>query len=169
MKGNWLRVSPAELARAIDDLHGAAVVVRKAVAAGDDRVSGTGQAWHAVDFLLGRRDFPVEIVWGEEAFVDEPDDDPDADFVGSEHDWGYGPPRYLTPEQVAEAAAALADLNGDDLIRGVDAAELTQAEIYPGAWDRPGELDRINQIVPSMRDFFAEAARNGDAMICWLG
>jgi hypothetical protein len=92
-----------------------------------------------------------------------------AEFVQADHDWGYGPPRYLTPEQVAQAAAALAELSGDDLVRGVDPAELEHAEIYPSGWDRPGVLDRANRHVPAVQAYFTEAARNGDAMICWLG
>jgi hypothetical protein len=169
MYGNWLRVSPDELAHAQENLEWATTFAEEAVESADGRVSGTGKAWHALDFLLERRGFPVEIVWGEESFVDEAADDDGFAVDEIEDDWGYGPPRYLTPGQVTEGAAALADLTGDDLIRGVDPAELTRAEIYPQTWDRPGELDRVNDRLPHMQEYFAAAAKNGDAIICWLG
>ncbi|MGK5740472.1 DUF1877 family protein [Micromonospora sp. URMC 103] len=176
MHGSWLRVSAAELARAKEDLDWAYDLAERIEAAeeaeapADPRRSGTDKAWHALDFLLDRRGFPVSIVAGEEWFVKLPDDGEAAQEVLSdpETDWGYGPPRYLTPEQVAEAAAALADLTAEDLIGGVDPAELARAEIYPQAWDRPGELEWVAHFLPYVRDYFTAAAKNGDAVVCWL-
>jgi hypothetical protein len=168
MYGNWLRVSPAELARAKDDLAWAATFVQEALDRTDGRASGTGMDWHALDFLLERHGFPVEIIWGEESFVDDEDTD-DFDVVEIENDWGYGPPRYLTPEQVAAGAAALAELDGADLIRGVDQAELHRAEIYPPVWEMPGELERVVSRLPAVLDYFTQAAKNGEGVICWLG
>lgn len=81
---------------------------------------------------------------------------------------GYGPPRYLTPEQVATAAAELADLTEDDLLRGVDPAELTRAEIYPNVWDRTDEPTWATHHLPDVKQFIATAAKNCDAVICWL-
>jgi len=162
MNGNWLRVTPAELDRAKDDLDWALEFVSGAM---DERQLGTGKAWDAFDFLLNRRGFTVPIVYGAEQFVDTPqgpdDDDPEVD-------WGHGPPRYLTPEQVATAAAELAGLTEDDLVRGVDQVELTCAEIYPDIWDRPDELGWVTHHLPYVTEFFTTAAKDGDAVICWL-
>ncbi|MEV4628807.1 YfbM family protein [Micromonospora sp. NPDC049523] len=164
MNGNWLRVTPAELARAKDDLEWAYELAEAAGEAADDRSSGTGKAWQALDFLLRRRGFGVPIVEGAAAFVDPSDDD----FAESDQDWGYGPPSYLTPEQVASAAAELATITPEDLIRGVDPAELQHAEIYPNHWDRPDELVWVAHFLPDARRFFATAARRGAAVICWI-
>lgn len=91
------------------------------------------------------------------------------DFLDNlEHDWGYGPPSYLTPAQVAVAAAQLAELTDDDLIRGVDPAELNRAEIYPGHWEEPRRLAWVAHYLPDIREFFAAAAAKGDAVICWF-
>ncbi|RKN49860.1 DUF1877 family protein [Micromonospora costi] len=176
MYGSWLRVSPAELARAGEDLDWAYDLARRVEDAeeaerpADPRFSGTDKAWHALDFLLDRRGFPVSIVSGEQWFVALPDDWEAAQEIltDPETDWGYGPPRYLTPEQVAEAATALADLTGAALIDGVDPAELQRAEIYPAVWDRPGELDWVAHFLPHVREYFTAAAKNGDAVICWV-
>jgi hypothetical protein len=80
--------------------------------------------------------------------------------------WGWGPPRYLTPAQVQEAAAVLAGLTGEDLIAGVDPAELGRRDVYPGTWDRPGELEWVAEFLPDVTGFFVAAAAAGDAVIC---
>ncbi|MGN9806307.1 DUF1877 family protein [Micromonospora sp. L32] len=171
MNGNWLRVTPAELARAKDDLGWAYDFAQAAMDGEGERVDGTGKAWHAFDFLLERQGVELPIVYGAEAFVETPDaEDEDEDAIAGdpEHDWGYGPPRYLTPEQVAEAAATLDGLTEDDLSRGVDQAELERADIYPQVWDRPDQLSWVTHHLPYAQRFFAAAAREGDAVICWL-
>jgi hypothetical protein len=173
MMGSWLRVSPDELAHAMTDLDWANELARTAQRSESDRYAGTGKAWHGLDFLLNRRGFAIPLVLGAESFVELPDVEPDSqemfDFLDElEHDWGYGPPSYLTPAQVAAAASRLAALTEGDLIGGVDPAELTRAEIYPGTWDRPGELAWVAHYLPYVRSFFAAAAQDGDAVICWL-
>jgi hypothetical protein len=168
INGNWLRVTPAELARAKDDLDWAYAFARD-LSGDPDRTYHTDKDWHALGFLLHRRGFSVPIVSGAEMFVDE-----SVGKIEDEHgvfrwevDWGYRPPRYLTPDQVAAAAAELADLTEDDLIRGVDEAELVDAEIYPDIRD-PDELLSAAHHLPYVRQFFALAANAGDAVICWL-
>jgi hypothetical protein len=161
-------VTPAELARAKDDLNWASELADDAMENEDVRLLGTDKAWQAFDFLLERRGFGVPIVHGAEPFVDSPNGDDDEYLEDPEVDWGYGPPRYLTPEQVAAAAAELADLTEDDLVRGVDQAELKRAEIYPDIWDRPNKLGWVTHHLPYATEFFATAAKNGDAVICWF-
>lgn len=174
MNGNWLRVTPAELDRAKADLDWAYDL---AEAARNDespeRWTTTGKAWNGLDFLLDRLGFEVPIVLGAESFVEFPDVEPDSaemvDFLDElELDWGYGPPSYLTPAQVAAAAAQLSELTGEDLIRDVDPAELARADVYPDAWDRPGKLEWVAHFLPDTTRFFTAAADDGDAVICWL-
>ncbi len=148
-------------------------LARAARDARSERWSGTAQAWHAVDFLLDRLGFEIPLVLGAESFVALPDVDPDSpeilDFMENlEHHWGYGPPAYLTPEQVAAAAAQLDTFTDEDLVHGVDPAELAQADIYPGSWEQPGKLAWVTHFLPDARTFFAMAAKEGDAVICWL-
>ena len=61
----------------------------------------------------------------------------------STEDVGYGPPRYLTPEQVMEAAAALRDLDPEDLRGRFDLTAYNAAKGYPrvtGAGKGAGRL-----------------------------
>lgn len=168
MIGNWLRVTPAELAKAREDLDWAYELAQGAQDTESSRLYELGKAWHAFDFLLERHGFSVPIVIGAESFVDTSDDEFDEDAEDADTDWGYGPPSYLTPEQVATAATELAALTEEALTRGVDPAELTRAEIYPSVWDRPGELDWIVHHLAYVRKFFAAAAKSGDGIICWI-
>ncbi|MEV4692757.1 DUF1877 family protein [Micromonospora echinospora] len=171
MNGNWLRVTPDELARARADHDWAYESARAAADAEDVRYGGTGKAWQALEFLLERHGVTVPVVTGGDLLVPLPDAPPEggdwAEFLDA-YDWGYGPPCHLTPEQVAQAATALAGITEEDLVRGVDPAELTAAGIYPLIWDRDGELSWVTHHLPYAREFFAAAAGAGDAVICWL-
>jgi hypothetical protein len=168
MYGEWLRVTPADLERAKGDLawlqDRAEEISETEYDDGRDvarcRSFSTDKTWHALDYLLDRHGFPVSIVFGEEAFVDDPED-PAAD-------WGYGPPRYLTPERVQAAATALAPLTGEDLIAGVDQADLHRDGVYPSIWDRPDELPWAVCHVPDVKVYFEAAAKAGDAVVCWI-
>ncbi|MEV0457905.1 DUF1877 family protein [Catellatospora methionotrophica] len=169
INGNWLRVTPAELARAKDDLDWAYIHARDL--SGDaNRAYSTGKEWQSLKYLLDRWGLSIPIVSGAEEFIDE-----SVGQIEDEHgvpvweaDWGYGPPRYLTSEQVAAAATELAGITESDLIRDVDQAELAQAEIHPDVWDQPNELTPTTHFLLGVKQFFALAAKEGDAIICWL-
>lgn len=156
MNGEYLRLTPGELARAIEDLGSAADLAEGARGAEDEaRYLSTHKAWHAIAFLLERAAFPVDIVYGEEAFTQD-------------DDWGLGPPRYLTADRVRIAADALAAVTYDTLTAGVDRADLAQADIYPKIWDEPDSLEWVQAWYEPLVAFFADAARQGDAMLVWL-
>jgi hypothetical protein len=170
MYGEWLRVTPDELERAKADLDWAEELAEQIAETEygrddgsdlpDRRNFGTDKTWHALDYLLTRKGFPISIVFGEESFVDDEDE--------ADVDWGYGPPRYLTAEQVRAAAEALASVTEEALLDGVDAADLVAEEIYPNVWDRPGELPWAVGELPNVKTYFAAAAKAGDAIICWI-
>jgi hypothetical protein len=161
MYGEWLRVTPAELERALADLdwaHSHALATREAEqdsvppgqivsaqAIQSWRSFGTDKSWNALMFLLDRVGFPLNIVVGEHDTVADPAD--------SEVDWGFGPPRYLAPDQVRVAASALAKLDGVSLITD---------------GDRRGELTWAIADLPNIQAYFAAAAEAGDAVLCWI-
>ncbi|MFG2356911.1 YfbM family protein [Streptomyces sp. NPDC048521] len=117
MIGEYARLTSAELERAVQNPRWAREFIDELIDAALDEGASTvpprcldiNKAWDTLRFLLRRIDFPVDIVHGEE------------ETPGAE-DWGYGPPRYLTPEQVRTASAALATTSGDALMHGVTAA-----------------------------------------------
>lgn len=77
-------------------------------------------------------------------------------------DLGYGPPRWLPPDAVAEAARELAALSPDDFAARLDFAAMAREQIYPQIWDRdPAGEDLVGYVVAgyeTIRTQFAEAA-----------
>jgi hypothetical protein len=93
---------------------------------------------------------------GEESFAED-------------EDWGYGPPKYLSAAHVGVAAETLSRISYDELIQGVDPAELNGADIYPpGILDDPEPLEWPRHDYGSLVTFFSAAARAGDALLVWL-
>jgi hypothetical protein len=171
MYGEWLRITPAQLDEVVADPGSAYQLVEAARDGGgpaetveDSAVnprSGTDKTWHALVYLLERAHFPVNIITGEQRLPDDAD--------GTEVDWGYGPPGYLTPDQVRQAATALAELTGADLTADVERADLTRNAIYPQVWDEPDSLEWAVHALPFAQAYFASAAHRGDAVMCWIG
>ncbi len=176
MIGEYARVTVPELDRAISDPQWALDRVNELIeaeigteSAGEDdtgcdavsaltpaRCLDTDKAWDAIGFLLRRTGFPVDIVHGEHT------------LPGAE-DWGYGPPRYLTAEQVRAAADALAARSVDDLFQGVTPDDLARSDIYPRiVWERGESLEYVRHHLEALVPFFRAAAREGDAMLMWL-
>ncbi|MFG3264603.1 MULTISPECIES: YfbM family protein [Streptomyces] len=161
MNGEYLRVTPGELERALADPERAwdlAAAIQDAQvgdpAPAEARHFTTHQTWHMLGFLLRRSAFPVDIVHGEETLLAD--------------DWGYEPPRYLTPDRVRLAADALHRTTYDQLIQGVDPSELAKAEIYPDIWDSPDSLEWAGDLFTPLTEFFRGAASTGHAMLLWI-
>ncbi|MEV7174187.1 YfbM family protein [Streptomyces sp. NPDC093224] len=163
INGEYLRVTPEELTRALNDPEWAMDFAEETQDAQDDNETPPAEArhftthgtWHMLDFLLRRSVFPVDIVHGEET-------------VAEAEDWGYGPPRYVTADRVRVAADALTRTTYDRLIRGVDPHELAAAEIYPQIWDSPTSLEWARDLFTGLTAFFQAAAADGHAVVIWL-
>ncbi|MFI9050236.1 YfbM family protein [Streptomyces sp. NPDC053427] len=165
MIGEYARVTAAELDRATGDPEWALKLVsgrlEEAAEAAEEPDEALcldiDKAWDALGFLLRRTDFPVDVAQGEEA-------------VAGAEDWGYGPPRYLTPARVRVAAEAMAELSGASLVSGVAPADLAEAEVYPAlVWRRGESLDYVSEHYERLRLFFRAAAEDGEGMLIWLG
>jgi len=119
------------------------------------------KAWHGIHFLLtgdpdgGEAPLAWAVLGGEE--------------IGEEI--GYGPARFLTPQQVKQVSEALAALGESALRERFDAEAMAKAEIYPdGIWVREGE-EALEYLVENYRElvvFYAGAAARGDGALIWL-
>jgi hypothetical protein len=161
MIGEYLRLTPLELKRAIKDPEWALQFAMEVVEAEDEsepaiddaRHFSTYKTWDILAFLLERAEFPVGVIAGEEA------------IAGAE-DWGYGPPRFFRADRVALAAQELARRSFDDLIEGVDPKDLVRAETY--AWDEDDSFEWARGYYDGLVEFFTATARDGDAMLVWI-
>jgi hypothetical protein len=81
--------------------------------------------------------------------------------------WGEGPARYFTVARVEELAVALSGAEVESEAAGrFDAARMEQLGIYPG-W-RDSDKQRVMGAFRWLRDFYADAAVNGCAMVTCL-
>jgi hypothetical protein len=164
MIGEYAGLTPAELDRALREPEWAYEFVDWLMEA-EPREPGAAQprcldidkSWDFLGLLLRRIDFPVDIVRGEEE-------------IPQAGNWGYGPPRYLTPDRVRAAAEALSATPGHALVRNVSAPDLVRDDLYPriAADDLGPWLTYIVHPYDALVPFFAAAARDGDAVMVWL-
>lgn len=118
------------------------------------------KSWHLIHFLLNGE------TWGGEG--------PLADAVLGGHelpdtDAGYGPFRYLEPEEVKSTAEALAAVSSAVLWSRFDAQRVQDAEIYPTPWGGDeGDREYIEQNFEALKKYFSEAAGSGSALLLYL-
>lgn len=118
------------------------------------------KSWHIIHFLLtgdtwaGRWPL-VGAVMGGTTISDE--------------DVGYGPARYLKPDEVAEVSHALTAISTRELLSRFDVNCVQDADIYPHAWSG-NEEDReyIAYYYAELQTFFAKATAAGQAVILFL-
>ncbi|MFD8755135.1 YfbM family protein [Kitasatospora sp. NPDC059577] len=163
--GLYLRLNPSELARAAREPDWASVFAdevaeresERPVSPSERRGHDTGKAWDALRFLLERHAFPVDLLRGEEEL-------PGAD------DWGYGPPRVLTPEHVTLAADTLAQLPFEALLGDVTAADLARSDVYPtGLWADDTALPYLGTHYTDLTAFVRTTARYRHGLLVWAG
>jgi len=114
------------------------------------------KSWHGIHYLLTGR-------------IDEaPPPLGNAILGGTEigEDLGYGPARYLTPEQVREVAQALAGITSDDFVRRFDPQKIRRASVY--ALDNDATADYCVQYFEKLVAYYRDAAAQGNAMLLYL-
>lgn len=161
MIGNYLRISSEQLA-ALREQPATITTVLFPDDESDEHPAGMhldiDKAWHAIQFLLtgdpweGEPPLQNAVMGGTEL---------------GEEDLGYGPARWLAPDEVESVAAALAAISGDELWSRFDAEAFEEAEIYPQGWQLDGR-DYVVGHYEALCEFFAAAGRAGDAMLLYL-
>ncbi|GAB2832303.1 hypothetical protein GCM10022221_34000 [Actinocorallia aurea] len=163
MNGRYARITARKLGAAIVDEKWARGYVEALEQAEGEapppvaraRTLSVAWAWQALAFLLSRAAFPVDLVHGGKEFAAE--------------GWGHGPPRYLEPDEVAEAALALADTPFAALTEGLSPADLAAADLYPsGKWSSPDALTEVQSFYEPLRTFVRAAAREREALLLWI-
>ncbi len=131
--------------------------LRDAGAFGDDKkVLKLEKSWHTLHYLLTGSAEPVDTCLGR------------AILGGTEvgPDLGYGPARFLLPEEVRQVAEALAQLSQEDLVPRFNLSAMESANIY--ACDSVEDLELAQAYFERMMHFYTDAAAKGNAMILYL-
>jgi hypothetical protein len=120
------------------------------------------KSWDALNVLLATSADRLANRW-------EPDVlDPLLGGTEFGEDLGYGPARYLTPEQVAQVAANVAAIDDDEVRRRFDPDAFTANDVYGADWSYPDELDELLERASEVRAFYRAAADAGLAVILLL-
>lgn len=121
--------------------------------------------WQALSIITTPGESPL-------ASIEEPHAlDPLLGGTEFDDDWGYGPPRYLTPGQVADVAAHLASLTDDDARARFDPAAFARSDVYPFVFadEDPDELwEELAALLDSLRGFYGRAASAGHHVVLVL-
>jgi len=123
------------------------------VPAEQSRSLDTDKTWDAMAFLLHRAGEPaVDVVRGGTPLTED--------------DWGYEPPRYLSPDQVSRAASDLDATPFYRLAMLFDPDRMTG--IYPGIWHDHDALTYLRGWYERLTTFFRHAAADRDGMLIFL-
>jgi hypothetical protein len=151
MIGVMVPVTPERLER----LHADATSI-------DDFESGRAvsleKMWHGLHFLLTGSVADIESTPLARALLG-------GSPIGE--DRGYGPARFLTPDQVRAIADALAATSFDEAWKRFDPEQMTMEGVYPGVWDEE-ESDLRHELgtyYAEMASCYAAAAEAGDGML----
>ena len=119
------------------------------------------KAWHGVHYVLCGESEPGPTLLSQAVLGGSALGDDDEGFSG------YGPARYFTADQVAQLAAALSTpaLEAEAASR-FDAGRMNELGIYPG-W-KTTDADWLMDGLRSLRDFYADAANKGNAIVTCL-
>jgi hypothetical protein len=118
------------------------------------------KAWHGIHYLL------TGEPWGVEPPLSA------AVLGGTEfgENFGYGPTRYLRPDEVKIVSAALNGVSAGELAERYSPEKLESADIYPGVWRREGEevLEHLLRYYDELVHFYRDAAHRGDAVLQYI-
>ncbi len=116
------------------------------------------KSWHAIHFLLTGKPGEAPPPLGNAVLGGTP--------IGA--DLGYGPTRYLTPEQVYDVTVGLATISRAELLSRFKAGEFEKNKIY-SKWDEsPADFEYIGSNYERLIAFFSKAAQAGDAILIYI-
>ena len=117
--------------------------------------------WHGVHYLLCGKPEPDSSQLSKPVLGGTPLGDDDEGFSG------YGPARFFTAAEVAQLSAELSAPALESEARArFDPARMKSLQKYPGF--RAEDLDSLLESVQQLRDFYADAAKNGNAIVTCL-
>lgn len=117
--------------------------------------------WHGVHYLLCGKTEPDDTLLSNPVLGGKALGDDDEGFSG------YGPARCFNAQEVTQLSDALRDPQVEAEVKArFDAEKMNKLKIYPGF--RPGDADPLMVRFRQLRDFYADAAKNGNAIVTCL-
>jgi hypothetical protein len=165
MRGCYRRVTVAELDKLLKDSSDifAFLYPDDPTDLPEDRFLDIDKTWAAIQFLL------TGDVIGDQGEPPLSNAVLGGTWLG-DVDVGYGPARYLLPQEVRAVATALDAIPEAELRNRFDMAAMARAGVYPGVWkDEEEELGYLLPWYAALQTFMREAAQAGDAVLLWIG
>jgi hypothetical protein len=162
MIGNLLRVSGSELEAYLKDssLLENRIYNNESEEA-DANLIDIDKSWEGILFLLtGQSLATLNHPLGKVLFSDQE--------IDNDQDLGYGPALYLTAEQVKEVDAELSKISDDELRARYNPTKMIELGIYPEIWEEEGILDYLFEYFKDVRNTYATAAKNDEAVITFV-
>ena len=78
---------------------------------------------------------------------------------------GYGPARYLLPEEVKTLNNKIKILNPDDLKFRYDPAKMILEDVYPAIWQEENAFDYIKEYFIELQSFYQHASWANEAIV----
>jgi len=84
---------------------------------------------------------------------------------------GYGPVRFLTPDEVHAVDTALQGVSHVELRSRFNPRDLERNEIYPMVWDQPVDelFDELRSHFDLVTACYRDAVAKHNAMLLWIG
>jgi hypothetical protein len=162
MIGNLLRVTKNELEQYIKN----SSLLEKRIynddsGNEDSNLVDIDKSWDGIIFLLTGQNFehsnhPLTKVLFSGQIIDE------------EQDLGYGPGQYLTAEQVIELNEQISKISIGELIKKYDPKRMIELGVYPNIWENEEEINYLIEYFQTIQEVYAQAAKNGEAIITFL-
>ena len=131
----------------------------------DQKRLDLGKSWHLLHYLLTGSAKEASPPLGNAILGGRP--------IGP--DMGYGPARFLTPQEVREVAIALWEITADQLASRFDLAAIVRAGIYTYGGVPPSEDEDVDEINTeylatylSLGDYYNGAAESGNGMLLYI-
>lgn len=162
MIANLLRVTKAELEEYLNDsslLENR--IYNEESDEEDPNLVDIDQSWDGIVFLLTGKSFennshPLAKILFSEQFIDE------------EQDLGYGPGQYVTAEQVKEIHEKISMISVDELKKRFDPKVMKDQGVFPDVWDNPDTFSYLTDYFETVKEVYALAAKNDEAVITFL-
>jgi hypothetical protein len=117
------------------------------------------KAWHGLHYVLTGSEWAADSVLGQIVL---------GGTELGEDDLGYGPARYLTPDEVVRSSSALAELTRSaDPLERFDPELMSSMSIYPGHWEG-NDRAWLEDALARLASFFADASARGSAVVACL-
>jgi hypothetical protein len=140
------------------DRPGSASLVAEHYAHEEEKVLRLEKRWHVLHYLLTdtQSDTPPSLA---NAILGGTSIGPDI---------GYGPARFLTPRQVQETAASLAEITTEELSRRFNPAAMEKADLYPRGYADNHEFEDILCYFEKLVAYYYSASEAGNGMLLYI-